>query len=131
MTSRTKILNLLFVGVVICIGIALILYGSSNAITFFYKPSEIDRKAIGHKSIRVGGFVKNGSIEYFTINEMSFVLTDYKSEIKVNYKGVVPKLFRQGQGVVVKGSMQKDVFIATEVLAKHDENYTPPGMQKL
>ena len=131
MTSKAKkrIFNILFVGTLIIFGVCLILYGASSTITFFYKPSELARLPLNSKNIRLGGFVKEKSIHYLDVNIVSFILTDYKSQVQVQYAGIIPLLFRDKQGVVVKGSLQSDgVFIATQILAKHDESYMPPGL---
>lgn len=133
MTSKTKarVFNILLIGILVICGICLILYGASNTIIFFYKPSELARLPSNSKNIRIGGLVKDKSIHYTDINSVSFVLTDYKAQINVRYTGVIPLLFRDKQGIVAKGSLQNDgTFIATEILAKHDENYVPPGLPK-
>ena len=77
---------------------------------------------------RVGGMVKNESIERSRDSTLvNFVITDYSEEIKINYRGILPDLFREGQGVVVRGFLNEDgTFTAEEVLAKHDETYMPP-----
>ncbi len=131
MTSRAKIkiFNILFVGILISCGLILILHGTSNTITFFYKPSDLQNLPLPSGNIRLGGFVKSGSISYTDVNSVSFILTDHKSHLQVYYNGLIPTLFRDSQGVVVKGILQSDGnFIATEMLAKHDENYRPPGL---
>ena len=132
MTPKAKIaiLNILFIGMLIILGVCLILYGASDAITFFYKPSDLNNRTSDSKNIRVGGIVQNNSINYLDINSVSFVLTDYKTNLQVYYTGVIPALFKDKQGVVVKGNLQNDgTFIATEMLAKHDENYLPPSLK--
>ncbi len=99
----------------------------SENLLYFYTPSDIlDGKAPTNKSFRVGGLVENDSVER---NGMfvTFSVTDNIESIEVTYEGILPDLFREGQGVVASGSLSnRNTFIATSVLAKHDENYMPP-----
>ncbi len=96
---------------------------------FFIGISDVveNQKIPANKDFRVGGLVMNGSVhrepESLTL---SFILTDNKNELKVLYTGVLPDLFREGQGVVALGRLENDLFIAKSILAKHDENYMPP-----
>ena len=101
----------------------------SDNLLFFRSPSQINQTEFPQGYIfRVGGMVKNESIERSRDSTwVNFVITDYSEEIKVNYKGILPDLFREGQGVVVRGFLNEDgTFTAEEVLAKHDETYMPP-----
>ena len=103
-------------------------------IVFFYTPSEAVKRNFKVKGpIRVGGIVVQNSIKYKDNMDISFTLTDKKKELEVNYYGILPDLFREGQGVIAEGSMDKknNIFRATKVLAKHDENYIPPEMDFL
>jgi cytochrome c-type biogenesis protein CcmE len=108
------------------LGLWLILANLEDNIVFFYTPSQID-KISTNKLVRIGGLVKNGSInnnykDHITI----FIITDNQNEIKISYCGILPALFREGQGIVAKGYMDKNkTFIASELLAKHDEKYKP------
>lgn len=106
------------------------LRGFEEDIVFFYTPSDIITKGIPQKEIRLGGLVKEGSI----LKEgelLHFTLTDTNHEVRVDYQGLVPNLFREGQGIVAKGRFQSpDHFVAKELLAKHDENYRPPELTK-
>jgi cytochrome c-type biogenesis protein CcmE len=98
---------------------------------YFYAPSDVTAgKAPADKSFRLGGMVPEGSFKRAPGSmEATFVLTDYGSNITVKYTGVLPDLFREGQGVVARGRLGSDgVFVAEEVLAKHDENYMPPDV---
>ena len=106
----------------------------SENLLYFYTPSDIkDGKAPIGKSFRIGGLVKTDSFERNGMRA-TFVVTDNSESIKVIYDGILPDLFREGQGVVATGSVTcprkgwtcKNIFKATEVLAKHDENYMPP-----
>ena len=101
---------------------------------YFYTPTDIDNgKAPVGKSFRVGGLVEKDSVQRQDMM-VSFVVTDNNKSIEVRYEGILPDLFREGQGVVTSGSITckrkgwscKNIFLATEVLAKHDENYMPP-----
>lgn len=107
-------------------GVYLILYSLENNITFFYPPSQLNDAVDMSSDIMVGGFVKSNSIDRVSINYIKFVLTDNISDIKVSYQGLLPSLFRENQGVVAKGKLQNNIFVASELLTKHDENYKPP-----
>ena len=101
-------------------------------VLYFYSPSEIksENDAIFNKSIRIGGMVKNGSIQS-NENEIKFIVTDFKNEIIVSYEGTVPALFSEGKGAVVEGKLRdKKYFIAKRIMAKHDENYMPPEIKE-
>ena len=117
-----------------CLGLAagLALYALKDNVTFFYSPSEVYAFEKPHRVFRLGGLVKNGSLEKRKDDlSVSFVITDNAKDITVFYKGILPDLFREGQGVVATGSLEKDgIFDATEILAKHDENYMPPEAAK-
>jgi cytochrome c-type biogenesis protein CcmE len=125
--TQTKIYRFLLLALLIGSGIGLMLYGASNNITFFYTPRMIDVNTIGDKIFRMGGIVKTGSIKYDDINSITFIVTDGHAEIETKYKGMIPKLFRDEQGVVLKGKLKNGQFIASEILAKHDETYYPPS----
>ncbi len=97
---------------------------------FFQSPSEIQvLPEVDKKKIRVGGMVKVDSI-FVEEKEVKFVITDFKNEINVTYSGVIPNLFSEGKGVVAEGYLKdKNFFLATKILAKHDENYMPPEVK--
>jgi len=100
-------------------------------VVYFYSPSEVaDGKAVADKVFRLGGMVTEGSVQRTPGSmEVRFVLTDYAKNVSVSYSGLLPDLFREGQGVVTRGKLRADgVFVAEEVLAKHDENYMPPDV---
>jgi cytochrome c-type biogenesis protein CcmE len=114
------------VGLVLAIALALILTALSNQIVFFYTPGEVAAKhvAVG-QAIRLGGLVKDGSWKKDG-DTNTFTLSDGKGEMSVKFIGILPDLFREGQGIVAEGSMGADGnFTASNVLAKHDENYIP------
>ncbi|NND64350.1 MAG: cytochrome c maturation protein CcmE [Gammaproteobacteria bacterium] len=97
---------------------------------YYFTPTELmaDDKR-GDRSVRIGGFVKPGSLRRDAVGlGVSFVVTDHNIDIDVFYEGVLPDLFREGQGVIVVGHWLPPLFTADEVLAKHDENYKPPGL---
>ena len=103
-----------------------------NNLSYFYDPSQVaDGKAPADKSFRVGGMVTKGSLTRTPGTlEVHFVLTDFAHEVPVSYTGLLPDLFREGQGIIAHGRLQSGVFVADEVLAKHDEKYTPPEVAK-
>ena len=103
-----------------------------NNLSYFYDPSQVaDGKAPADKSFRVGGMVTKGSVAHTPGSlEVHFVLTDFAHTVPVSYTGILPDLFREGQGVIAHGRLQGGVFVADEVLAKHDEKYTPPEVAK-
>ena len=117
--------------IILTLGIAtkLILMALEDNIVYFYTPNDLidkfgDTKNIQNK-IRIGGLVLESSIKKEG-EKTIFMITDRKKEVKVVFKGPLPDLFREGQGIVAEGIFQNNNFIASEVLAKHDENYMPP-----
>jgi cytochrome c-type biogenesis protein CcmE len=109
---------------------ALAVYALQDNILFFYSPSDIadhPEKVPEGRAFRIGGLVQQGSVKREQGLEVRFVVTDGKNAVPVEYSGVLPDLFREGQGVVAMGTRSRDgVFMAREVLAKHDEKYMPP-----
>ena len=107
---------------------ALVLSAFNDNLVFFYSPSVLAEKAVGpERRIRIGGLVENQSLVREDSRRVAFRVTDGKTELKVVYEGLLPDLFREGQGVVAEGRLRPDgVFAATNVLAKHDEKYMPP-----
>ena len=112
--------------------VLLILFNSKKNLIFFYTPSElINSKTKIDDTVRIGGFVKNGSIKKNKENEYHFIITDNKKTIKIIYNGLLPDLFREGQGAVIEGRLLKNNIIkASNVFAKHDENYIPVSIKK-
>ena len=105
---------------------ALMLSAFEDNIVFFYSPTEVlDQKLGADRRVRIGGLVEDGSVEKAGI-EVKFRVTDLAAAIPVTYTGILPDLFREGQGVVAEGRFVDGVFHADEVLAKHDETYMPP-----
>ena len=122
------------------LGCLILFINLRDNLIFFYSPSEIFEKEISlEKTVRVGGMVKEKSLNKkikevngMNVEEISFVITDYEKEIIISYVGILPDLFREGQGVVVEGFIvNKGLFNAKTVLAKHDENYMPPEIKDL
>ena len=109
----------------------LVLQSLKENVVYFQSPSEIKSLIeLNTKKIRVGGMVKEQSV-FVNSNEVNFVITDFKNEINVVYSGAVPNLFAEGKGVVAEGFLKdKNYFIATKILAKHDENYMPPEVKE-
>ncbi len=106
---------------------ALVLTAFEENIIFFYSPTDIAEKKVAEgRRIRLGGLVENGSVKMAGGAQVRFRVTDLKTAIPVVYKGLLPDLFREGQGVVTEGKLKGGVFRADEVLAKHDEAYMPP-----
>ncbi len=108
---------------------ALALVAFRENLLYFNSPSDVAAgKAPKDRLFRLGGMVKEGSVQRSDDGlSVTFVLTDYASDITVRYSGILPDLFREGQGIVANGKLGPDgVFVANEVLAKHDENYMPP-----
>jgi cytochrome c-type biogenesis protein CcmE len=122
----------LIVGGLAALGIAsaFVLNALDSNIAFFVTPSEIAAgKAPQGKAFRVGGMVKEGSVVRDNLT-VSFIITDTAQDVKVSYTGILPDLFKEGKGAVAQGRINPDgSFSATEVLAKHDENYMPPEAQ--
>ncbi len=98
---------------------------NENLLYFFSPTDVVEGKAPTGKSFRLGGLVANDSVVRDGI-KVGFDVTDHANTFKVTYEGILPDLFREGQGIIATGSLVGDTFIATEVLAKHDENYMPP-----
>lgn len=117
-------------GVSIAVGLSL--YALDQNINLFFSPTQIaNGEAPVGQRIRAGGMVVDGSVSRDqTTLKVNFGLTDHESNVTVEYTGILPDLFREGQGIVAQGAMNADgVFVATEVLAKHDENYMPPEVK--
>lgn len=115
-------------GVVIAVGAiaALVLNAFQSNLVFFFSPSQIAaHEAPTGRTFRLGGMVQEGSVKRDGV-KVSFVVTDTAKTVPVVYEGILPDLFKEGKGVVAQGQLQDGVFVAREVLAKHDENYMPP-----
>ena len=122
------VITLISAGIVIFI----ILRSLEENVVYFLSPTEIYNKTniTFDKKIRIGGLVKMNSISKDEIS-ISFIITDLKKEIIVSYEGIVPNLFSEGKGVVAEGKLKdRKYFVASKILAKHDENYMPPEVSK-
>ncbi|MEO5336818.1 MAG: cytochrome c maturation protein CcmE [Magnetospirillum sp. WYHS-4] len=108
--------------------VGLVLSALDENIAFFFGPTDVLAKNPSpDRRLRVGGLVEQGSVKKAAgSSETNFRITDLNAAVPVVYKGILPDLFREGQGVVAEGRMRDGVFVADEVLAKHDENYMPP-----
>ncbi len=127
MTRKQKRLALIGgIGAVLISAVLLVMFALSDKIVFFFTPSDIlvENKVSPGQRIRLGGLVKEASIVRDGEN-IAFVITDTQKEIPVSYRGILPDLFREGQGVVAEGIYGAGAFTAETVLAKHDENYMP------
>ena len=111
---------------VMSFGVYLILSNLQDNIVFFYPPSDIEKFSHNNHKIRVGGLVKSGTIQH-EADRISFTITDNIQDLVIIYTGLVPALFREGQGIVAEGFFEQDkqIFRATSLLTKHDENYYP------
>ena len=115
------------------IGVILILSALNKNLLYFNSPTDIkiNQDIDFNKRIRVGGMVKKNTLK-IKDQEIRFIITDFKNEIKVSFKGTIPNLFAEGKGVVAEGKLQdKKFFIADRILAKHDENYMPPELKNI
>jgi len=130
MKKKTRRLYIALVGLCALGAVAaLVLAALEDDIVFFFSPTEVIEKGKIDldRRIRIGGLVEAGSVEKAADGVTNiFVVTDMANTIPVHYKGLLPDLFREGQGVVAEGYFQNNVLVADEVLAKHDENYMPP-----
>jgi len=114
----------------LALSVFLLIKSLEENVIFFKSPTEIKTLSeISKKKIRIGGMVKKDSITIIS-KEIKFIVTDFKNEINVVYSGVVPNLFAEEKGVVAEGYLKdKNFFLATKILAKHDENYMPPEVK--
>ena len=128
---KLRFLFLTSVILLLTLSIFLILKSLEENVVYFQSPSDIKSlDEITSKKIRVGGMVKEKSI-VMKSNEITFIITDFKNEINVNYSGAIPNLFIEGKGVVAEGFLNDRSYLkATKILAKHDENYMPPEVRE-
>ena len=138
--KNKRIFTLVFLLSVLFTGTTIIFYNLRDNIVFFYSPTEIHSSKFNLDNlIRLGGMVKEESVNKSQIEfngknveEVSFVVTDFENEVEVKFIGILPDLFKEGQGVVVEGRLDKNyILTAKEVLAKHDENYMPPEIKNI
>ena len=129
---KLRFLFIILILLSLILSVFLILKSLEENVVYFQSPSDIQLlEYIKDKKIRVGGMVKENSIEVSS-EKINFIITDFKNEINVVYSGVVPNLFSEGKGVVAEGYLKdRSFFEATKILAKHDENYMPPEIKAI
>ena len=127
---KLRFFFILLIVATLALSVFLLIKSLEENVIFFKSPTEIKTLSeISKKKIRIGGMVKKDSITIIS-KEIKFIVTDFKNEINVVYSGVVPNLFTEEKGVVAEGYLKdKNFFLATKILAKHDENYMPPEVK--
>ena len=127
---KLRIFFILSILITLILSVFLILRSLEENVVYFQSPTEIKSLVeIKNKKIRIGGMVKNNSVSIKS-KEVNFIITDFKNEINVAYSGVIPNLFQEDKGVVAEGYLKdRNFFLATKILAKHDENYMPPEVK--
>ena len=125
--ARRRLWVVAAVAPIVALAVGLSLWAMRDSVTFFFSPSEATaEKAPAGRVVRLGGLVETGSVVRGSDGQVTFVVTDNLASTRVIYRGDLPDLFREGQGIVAQGVFQPDrSFRATQVLAKHDENYMP------
>ena len=127
---KLRFFFIILVLITLILSVFLILKSLEENVVYFKSPSDIKTLSETNKNkIRVGGMVKKNSIS-IKEKKINFIITDFENEINVSYSGAVPNLFSEGKGVVAEGYLKdKSFFLATKILAKHDENYMPPEVK--
>ena len=112
--------------------VLLILFNTKKNIVFFYTPTElIEKKITSGDKVRIGGYVKDSSLNKISLNQYEFKITDNENNLSVFYQGILPDLFKEGQGIVIEGLIENQSTInALRVYAKHDENYMPASIKE-
>ncbi len=125
--KHQRLLFIIVSMIFLCAATLLTMSAFRENLVFFYSPSDIQKQMPDpQKTIRIGGLIKAGSIEHSGGDRISFLITDGNADIKVSYSGVLPNLFREGQGCIAEGNItQGNEFTAQRILAKHDEKYMP------
>ena len=131
-THRNRIKSIVKVGAGVALGLGIVLVALSDNIDLFYTTSQIlTAQPAPEKKVRLGGMVVQDSIVYHEKMNVTFTLTDYETMVPVQYTGILPDLFKEGQGIVTEGTLsENNIFNAQRVLAKHDENYMPAELKK-
>ena len=132
-STQKKRLGLIAGGLIICGAAAALVFNAfEENLVFFFSPSQVAaHEAPEGRAFRIGGFVQEGSVQRQKDGvTVRFEVTDTSHTVPVTYKGSLPDLFKEGKGVVAQGKLQNGVFVADQVLAKHDENYMPPEAEK-
>ena len=127
-----RLILILLTLIILGAALLLILFNTKQNIVFFYTPTELLENNIAlEKKVRIGGYVKKSSFVEKLLNVYEFKITDNTNELLIYYKGILPDLFREGQGAVVEGFLDKNNnIVASKVYAKHDENYIPKSIKK-
>ena len=127
-----RLVLILLTLIILGTAVLLILSNTKRNIVFFYTPTELLQNNVAlDKKIRIGGYVKQSSFIAKSLNNYEFIITDNNNDLLIFYKGILPDLFREGQGTVIEGFLDKDNnIIASKVFAKHDENYMPESIKK-
>lgn len=130
--TKNRLVGILIIFLISACGIYIILSNLNDNIVFFHPPAEIHKIRPEQSKARVGGLVKVGSIKQYEDGKITFIITDHIADLKIEYKGILPALFREKQGIVAEGKLVlPNLFIANKLLAKHDENYIPPELAKI
>ena len=130
--SNKKRMRIIFIScglTLLLVTTTILLVAFRSGIEFYKSPSQLLEVKDSSIRLRVGGLVLRGSVENIGVNN-SFVITDGNNEVEVQFVGVLPDLFAEGRGVIVRGQFKDNVFIASQVLAKHDEKYMPRELEK-
>ena len=130
--SNKKRMRIIFIScglTVLLVTTTILLVAFRSGIEFYKSPTQLLEVKDASIRLRVGGLVLRGSVENIGVNN-SFVITDGNNEVEVQFVGVLPDLFAEGRGVIVRGQLKDNVFIASQVLAKHDEKYMPRELEK-
>ena len=129
-TARRRLMTLAVAAPVLALAAGVTLFAMRGSISFFYTPSQAEAAHVPPgRDIQLGGLVKSGSVVRKTDGEIDFVVADRRAASPVTFKGELPDLFREGQGVVAIGAYDgAGVFVASQILAKHDEKYMPPAL---
>ena len=127
---KLRFIFVLTIVLTLILSVFLILNSLKENVVYFQSPTDIKfLEELKKNKIRVGGMVKDKSIN-INSDEVNFIITDFKNEINVTYSGILPNLFTEGKGVVAEGYLKdRNFFLATKILAKHDENYMPPEVK--
>lgn len=131
--QKLRLTGIITVLIILCTAITLILYALKQNINLFYTPTQLlEAHTTNNQTVRVGGYVAEKSVHYDASGtSVTFTITDKKNNLTVNYQGVLPSLFREGQGIVVTGQLtEAHTLSANQVLAKHDEKYMPWALEK-
>ncbi len=133
MRNNHKRKRIVFVASIFAVSLLALFFVIKNFrenIVFFYSPTELQQIQTSGRTVRIGGLVKEGSVEKIDALNTKFIVTDLENELRVHYQGILPDMFRDKQGVVAKGILKDEEFFSRELLIKHDEKYMPPEVVK-